>query len=302
LAAPLARVPVVVASERNTDYTQRLLHKVALRLTQPLFDVMVANSQAGKEFNIRTLGLPESRIEVVHNGVDTTRFRPDREAGTAFRKQLGIPFGRPVVGMIASFKRQKGHDRFLEMAVRLRQSTANALFMIVGGPLQDGAEAGGEYEAEIKRMAESLGLADCCIFVGNQKDMTTVYNACDVTALLSHREGTPNVVLESMACGVPVVVSDVADNRIIVQDGVTGYLVHSGDIAGAAESVRRLFCSPQSRIEFGKTARDYVICHFSLSNVTARLEAIYRSYLDKKEPRRQHIAVARSVSSTVTRV
>ena len=97
LAAPLADVRVVVSSERNTDYSRRLLHRIALTLTRPLFDVMVANSHAGKQFNIRTQGLAPSRIEVVYNGVDTERFHPNREAGLAFRRRLGIAPDAPVV-------------------------------------------------------------------------------------------------------------------------------------------------------------------------------------------------------------
>ena len=112
LAAPLAGVKVVVASERNTEYERPRLHTVLLKSTEGLFDVMVANSMSGKRFNIRTLGLSDSQIEVVHNGVDVERFRPDRAAGLAFREKLGIGPETPLVGMVGSYKRQKAQDVF----------------------------------------------------------------------------------------------------------------------------------------------------------------------------------------------
>ena len=122
LAAPLAAVPVVVASERNSNYTRPFLHRIALRLTRPLFDVMIANSIAGKRFNVRNLRLPESRIEVVHNGVDLEQFCPDAESGLAFRAMFNIPADDSVVGMIGNFKRQKAHDSFLRMAAKIERA------------------------------------------------------------------------------------------------------------------------------------------------------------------------------------
>jgi glycosyltransferase involved in cell wall biosynthesis len=283
LAAPLAGVPVVVASERNTGYVRRPIHKLALRVTQPLFDVMVANSHAGKAFNIRTLGLNESRIEVVANGVDVAKFRPDREAGLAVRAKMGIAPTRSVVAMVGSFKRQKGHFTFLEMAARLQEHQPNVFFMIVSGAFRENYEPAQQYEAELKERANAIGLGKNCLFLRDQNDMTGLYNACDVTVLLSHHEGTPNAVLESMACAVPVVVSDVADNGIIVSDGVNGYVVPAKDAVTAANRVQSLLVSPEKRLAFGKKARERAAQEFSLSKATARLEAVYRSYLRKAD-------------------
>ena len=141
LAAPLAGVPVVIASERNTDYVRRPLHTFALKATSRLFDVMVANSSAGKEFNIRTLGLPASRIEVVHNGVDVERFCPDRAAGLGFRERVGVLANVPLIGMVGSYKRQKGQDCFLRMAGQVASSFPDARFLLVGEPISDDFES-----------------------------------------------------------------------------------------------------------------------------------------------------------------
>ncbi len=279
LAAPLARVPVVIASERNTDYVRRPLHHAALRLTQPLFDVMVANSHAGKAFNIRTLGLDESRIKVVSNGVDTGRFRPDRAAGMTLRRELGIDGTAGVVTMVGSFKRQKGHAAFLQMAARVRAAFPETFFLIVGEPFRDDSAASHDYKAEMIELARSLGLQGRCLFLGHRKDMPSVYNASDVTVLLSNREGTPNVVLESMACGIPAVVSDVADNRMIISDGEDGFVVSVQDVEEATVPVCELLREPRKRAMFGENARNKTIEKFSFAAATTRLEQIYRSCL-----------------------
>ena len=284
LAARLAGTPAVIASERNAEYARPLLHHMALKLTQPLFTLMIANSHAGKAFNIRTLGLRASRIEVVHNGVDTERFYPDPEAGLAFRRKLGIPPHSPVVGMVGSFKRQKGQDSFVRMAARLAQALPDASFLIVGEPMRDDAEDGGRYAAEVKQLAAALNLADRCHFLGNQKEVRAVYNACDMTALLSRREGTPNVILESMACGIPVVSSDIADNRLIILDGVTGYVAPVDAPEAAAMRARWILCAPGERNRMGKAARSRICEKFSLPVAAGKLQAIYERCLSGKRP------------------
>ncbi len=282
LAAPLAGVPVVIASERNTDYVRPRLHTIALKTTQRLFHVMVANSFAGKQFNVRTLGLSPSRIEVVHNGVDVERFRPDPPAGESFRRKLGLSLDHPVVGMVGSFKRQKGHDCFLRMARRVADANPDAKFLIVGEPLSDDLAATSQYQSEIKALTTSLNLTDRCIFLGNQRDMRSVYNACDVTVLLSRHEGTPNVLLESMACGVPVVASNIADNAVIVRDGETGHVVPREDSEAAAQCVEKLLADSSRRKAMGTLARSRVCSDFSLERATSRLEEIYARTLSRR--------------------
>jgi glycosyltransferase involved in cell wall biosynthesis len=281
LAAPLAGVRVVIASERNSDYERRTLHNVALRLTQPLVDAVVANSFAGREFTLRTTGLGPSRVKVVHNGVDGARFCPDRDGGQIFRARVGIPHDAVVVGMVGSYKRQKGHDVFLRMATQIAQHRANAFFLIVGGPTGGDLAPSQAYKLEIEKMARTLGINGRCRFLENEPAMGAVYNACDVTVLLSRREGTPNVLLESMACGVPVVASNVADNSFVVRDESVGLIVPVDDANAATIAVEQLLARQVSRSQVCDAARQRA-CDFSSGNAARRLEQIYATCLLRK--------------------
>lgn len=283
LAGMFARVPVVVASERNSNYARPLLHRAALALTQPLFDVMVANSHEGRRFNMRTLGLPESRIEVVHNGVDVEHFCPDEQAGLACRLKLGIPSDDPVIGMVGSYKRQKAHDSFLQMARQVHRLIPRTRFLVVGEVLRDGFAASSQLKTETVALAESLGLGHHCIFLDKQNDMRAIYNACNLTVLLSTREGTPNALLESMACGIPVIASDVADNSIIVIGKLTGHIVPPGDQDRAADCAVELLSDPARRKEMGAAAREYVSRHYSIAESARKMESVYRTYLARKK-------------------
>jgi glycosyltransferase involved in cell wall biosynthesis len=278
LAAPLAGVRVVVASERNCEHERRTLHNVALRLTQPLVHAVVANSFAGREFTLRTTGIAPSRVRVVHNGVDAARFHPDRDAGQAFRARVGIPHEAIVVGMVGNYKRQKGHDVFLRMAAQIAQHRADAFFVIVGGPTGGDLAPSHAYKLEIEKMATRLGISDRCRFLENEPAMRAVYNACDVTVLLSRREGTPNVLLESMACGVPVVASHVADNSFVVRDESVGIIVPVDDANAAAVAVEQLLARQVSRGQVCDAARQRA-CEFSLDRAARSLEEIYTTCL-----------------------
>jgi glycosyltransferase involved in cell wall biosynthesis len=154
-------------------------------------------------------------------------------------------------------------------------------FLLVGEPLSDDLAATSAYQSEIKALTTSLNLADRCIFLGNQRDMRSVYNGCDVTVLLSRHEGTPNVLLESMACGVPVVASNIADNAVIVRDGETGHVVPREDDSAAAQCVQKLLADPLRRKAMGTAARSRVCTDFSLERAASKLEEIYSRALSR---------------------
>jgi glycosyltransferase involved in cell wall biosynthesis len=256
----------------------------------PLVDTVVANSHAGKAFTHRTTRLPDSRVEVVHNGVDTARFQPLPAAGAVFRERIGVPRNALLVGMVGSYKRQKGHGVFLRMAARLAARFPNVFFLLVGCPTGGDLTPSYAYKAEIKDLAAELCLQERCRFIETEPDMPAVYNACDVTVLLSRREGTPNVLLESMACGIPVVASDVADNSLLISDGKTGHIVGPEDHVAAARHVVRLLSEPEERRRMGEGARARVCADFSLQIASQKLERIY---CDRLATRRTGSAVSK---------
>ncbi len=279
LAARAVKVPVVIASERNTDYRRPLMHAAALRLTRHCADLMIANSSAGARFNMRDLGLPAERIRVVHNGVDVMHFRP--VDGMEVRWELNIPPGMPVIGMVASFKRQKNHAMFFRMARRLLERFPRARFLCIGEPLRDNQQGAADYHAEMRALVRELGLQQRVSMLGQRADMAAVYSACDVTVLTSTREGTPNVLLESMACGVPVVATDVADNRYVVPEDV-GFVVPPRDDVTMAACVGRVLRDASLRRQMGERGRQWVQQEFSIAALARKTGGVYREWLRRK--------------------
>jgi glycosyltransferase involved in cell wall biosynthesis len=273
LARRLGLVKVAISSERNSDYSLGRFKSTCLRATRTWFDAMIANSEAGKRFNAAAFGVAADRIHVVRNGIDVERFQ--RADGSAIRQALGVPEGAPLVGMIASFKRQKRHGDFCNMARLVLGRFPDARFVCVGEPLRDNQQGAADYHQEMRELVNALHLRERMIFAGPQQDMPAVYSACDVTVLTSSREGTPNAVLESMACEVPVVATAIADNATIVREGRTGNLVRVGDVSGMASRVVQLLTDAELRRRMGAAGRRWVVKEFSTSTLARRTEAVY---------------------------
>ncbi len=280
LAGALYHHMAVVGSERNSDYVPKRRHALALRLTKPWCAAIIANSNAGRRFRMRVFRAAPESVFVVHNGVDVDRFAPASAA--VARATVGIDPDVPVVGIFASFKVQKNHPMFFRMARRVLDEHPRATFLCVGGALHGGLQGSDAHEARMREMVRDLDLQQSVRFVGNQDEPQVWYAACDVTVLTSRREGTPNALLESMACGVPVVATDVADHALVVPEGRAGFVVPYDDDAAMAERVLRLLARPAERREMGRGARAWVETEFSLARLAEKTTSVYRAILERR--------------------
>jgi glycosyltransferase involved in cell wall biosynthesis len=134
------------------------------------------------------------------------------------------------------------------------------------------------------------------VFAGNQKNVERYYNACDVTALPSLFEGTPNVALESMACGVPVVATNVSDNAYIVPDGRAGFVVASNDAKSMADRLVRLAQDRELRARMSREARAWVMKEFSCARLAEKTLAVYREAVAMKAGEKSAVVPVRATS------
>jgi glycosyltransferase involved in cell wall biosynthesis len=284
LAGRWARVGAIVASERNSGYAPRGVKDLLLRLTGGCFDLMIANSEAGKQYNIARLGVAPDRIRVIYNGVESERFRPHDVSGV--RGAAGIPEDGPLVGMFASFKAQKNHEMFVRVIERVSSQVPGARFLFVahqppGDPV---AEA---RRQQIEAALEATGARARCHFLLDRPDVEDLYAICALTVLTSDREGVPNVVLESMSTGVPVVATDVADNRLIIREGVSGHVVAPNDDAAMADRVVALLTNEDRRRALGEGARREAVTRFSPDLLARLTEAVYLQALERRGQTRE---------------
>lgn len=223
-------------------------------------------SSNGVEHLRDELGLTVSRITVLPNGVDAARYRPcDRNERVTVRKKLNLPADAVVVGAVGSLTPIKRFDLLCEAFGAACAHLRDVHLMIAG----DGPE-----REPLAQRAMAGGLADRVHFVGNQGDVAAVLSAMDLYVCSSDFEGMSNALLEAMACGLPVVTTDVGDHPNVVRSGVEGIVVPRGDVRGLAGALRRLTLDESLRLRMGRVARTRALDH-SIEEAVLRYEAFY---------------------------
>jgi glycosyltransferase involved in cell wall biosynthesis len=175
------------------------------------------------------LGVDAGMIRVIPNGVDTDRFHPrDKQA---CRRELGLPAEGRLVVTVAHLGPRKGHREAVQAMARL---PGDVCLVLVGGDPE-----GGKNQGLLREMVDRLGLNGRVILAGPQPygRIPLYLSAADVSVLASYREGCPNVVLESLACGTPVVATNVGAVPDIVQPGINGEIVSVGEVEPLAEAI-----------------------------------------------------------------
>jgi teichuronic acid biosynthesis glycosyltransferase TuaC len=187
---------------------------------------------------MRRIGMPPDRLRVMRNGVDLDRFQPvQREAA---RERLGLPAGR-ILLCVGNLQEHKGQRLLLEAFGRLAAKSGDLQLIFVGE---------GEDQGWLMDRASSMGLAGrvrCAGTVPNA-ELSPWYSAADALVLASSREGWPNALLESMACGTPVVGTAVGGIPEILRAPDVGRLVAQRDAASLADAISDLLSSPPDRM------------------------------------------------------
>jgi len=225
--------------------------------------LIIANAEAGRVDAIKR-GMSAERIVVVPNGIDTGIFLPDSGQRQALRRQWNIAESDFVVGLVARLDPMKDHKNFLDAAAKFMQLDPSVRYVCVG----DGKK---EYRESMMAHARALGLGDRIVWTGGIRDARAVYNAFDIATLSSaFGEAFPNVVGEAMACGVPVVATDVGDIASII--GQLGEVVPPAEphllCAGWAKMRKRLKDEPNIRI----AVRQTIVENYAVDTMTARTE------------------------------
>jgi len=283
--AALARVPVRIHGEHGRDVTElaggQRKYRAIRRAVSPLVDRYIPLSRELEAWLVEEIGVPRARITRIHNGVDTARFRP-AEGGRAPLPDAA--FAAPdapetviigTVGRMATVKNQPLLARaFAALAARLdaRAAARPRLVMVGDGPLR----------AEAAAVIEAAGLAGQVWFAGDRDDTPALYRGFDVFALPSDTEGISNTILEAMACGLPVVATEVGGNAELVAAGETGRLVPPGDAESMAEALGDYVVDADLRRRHGAAARARIEALFDLDQMVARYLAVYDETLAAK--------------------
>ncbi len=282
LAAATTRTPIVWL---YNDHLPAVFERLLLPFVARLAVVVLVQGETLKERRTRGNARLHAKTTVLHSSVDPAEFDPDRynpEQKERIRRDLGIPSGCAVVGIIGNLNRLKGHAYFIRAAARIRKRIESVKFLVVGRRLD--TDPG--YWEQLQRLTAEGGLQNDIVYAGFQSDIPAVMAIMDVLVLASVLESCPVVVLEAMAMRVPVVATDVGAVAELVNDGQAGMVVPAADPDAIAQAVLDCLDGPWERVRtMTEAARRRVEETFAVDRIAAQQKGIYQTVCQHRKKR-----------------
>jgi glycosyltransferase involved in cell wall biosynthesis len=212
-------------------------------------------------------GVRPERVTTVLNGIDPQAFRRDPAREPEVRAALGLAPDDVVLGAVGRLEPQKRFDRLLEVFSVLREKRHSRLRLLLVGE--------GSARAELEAAARRLGIEGDCQLLGHRADVADLHHAFDLFVQSSDYEGTPNVVLEAMALGTPVVATAAGGTAELIEDGVEGLIVPPGDPVRLREAIERALADRGTTARRAAAARARIEGPLSFDSRMRAVEGIY---------------------------
>ena len=268
LTAWLAGAKHLISSKRDTGQLRKPLHKFLNRRLRSLFDVIIMAADGVGIAVTAQDRLSAKRIVTIYNGVDARHFHPPAaEQRQAARARLGFGDGDFVVGMVAGFRPEKDHDVFFAGLSHAASAIPRLKVLAVGG---------GELLAKYRDHVVTTGLGAATSFVGDVADVVPHLWAMDVGCLTpGSNEGFSNAVIEQMATGLPMIVTNIGGNAEAVADGQNGWVIPPRDAVALGRALVNMYEDPARRAAMGRASRARVQEKFSLEHMCAEHARLY---------------------------
>jgi sugar transferase (PEP-CTERM/EpsH1 system associated) len=278
LPALIAGVPARLHGEHGWDSADPDGSNWKYRLTRRAYRLTVqrwiALSSHIERYLRDAVGVPAARLTRICNGVDTDRFRPAQGSHGAIP---GSPFNDPAlwlvgtVGRLQTVKDQVNLVHAVAHAVAVSSEARARLRLVIAGD--------GPQRAEVEAAIIDTGLRNHAWLAGARDDVPTILRGLDAFVLPSRAEGISNTILESMACGLPIVATRVGGNPDLIDDGATGRLVPPANPKALGGALLALFADPIAARGLGRAARAECERRFSLDRMVADYAAVYDQLL-----------------------
>ncbi len=264
IAARRERLPAVL-TRRVESHEPASWQRFKYRPYQALIAISARIAEA-----LTQAGIEPARVHTVPSGVDTTKFRPQRDAGARLRREFGLPAAAPVVAMIAQLIPRKGHAALLD-ALSVVVGPQPDLHVVLFGQ--------GPEEPLLRREVQRRGLEGRVRFAGFRADMPQLLPGIDVVVHPAFREGMGVALLEAMSAGVAVIASSEGGISEVIEDGVHGRLIRPGESATLADALIGLLADAPARRAMGVAARRHVQQRFSSTRMVEGNLDVYRGLL-----------------------
>lgn len=276
MAASLARVPAVVLSRRMDTPITLWHHKLKYKVG---YDAVIAISKGVKRALV-VAGVKEKKIAVVRSAIEDHWWTVPGNRD-AVRRELGYQDGDVVVAVIAAIEPRKGQALLIQGLPQILASTPNVKVLLAGKD---------DISQSEKALVQELGLEGKVMFAGFRSDIKDVIAAADIIAAPSYLEGLGVSIMEAMACGKPIVASNVGGIPESVVDGETGLLVEPGDAEALANAIVALANDENRRAEMGRKGQLRAQEDFSIDSLINDTLAVYCQLLRLPVPEKEKAA------------
>ena len=259
----------IVTTLHGTDITLVGVHPSFQAITR--FSILkshglTAVSEFLKRETVRDFAVPAERVEVIPNFIDTSIYRPGLEP---CHREVLAPHGEKIVMHISNFRAVKRAEDVVSVFARLTAKQPSVLVLIGDGPERP----------RVLQRADELGVRDKVLFLGKHTSVHELLSCADLFLLPSASESFGLVALEAMACGTPVVASNVGGLPEVIDHGTTGYMFDIGDIDGMAEAGLRIMGDDDHWRSISEAGRVVAEERFSAERVVPQYERYYEQVL-----------------------
>lgn len=253
----------LIGSFRDMGFWRTLSGTTKIRLTDFLYDGYISNSEAVKGYSSRSFGIRPNKITCIYNGftIGNSFWETPRTSSDHSEYK--------VVGIVANLNRKvKRVEDFVKMAFLIKSRMPGVRFAVLGD---------GHLKESLIKLSNQCGLGGSISFLGSVPDPIKYVADFAVGVLTSESEGFSNAIIEYMACGIPVVATDVGGNPEIITAGENGYLVPTGNPSLMAEKVLFLLENPSLARTIGLTNREKVVRNYTVDRMVTQHQEYYRS-------------------------
>jgi len=268
MASRLARIPVVLSSQRSFRTLIPPKYRAAVRLSDRVVDGIVVNCKAVQRHLIEQHSVPEHKIHLCYNTLDRTRFYPHGR-----QRPEELQGATLVIGAICVLRPVKSIATLLDAFARVSRNYSRLRLVIVGN---------GEQRKFLEDRAQELGVASDCLFRDATDTVGEWLRAIDIFVLPSLSEAFSNALMEAMACGCCVIASRVGGSEELVRHRETGLLFEPGSVASLTEALSALIDDSCLRGALAQKASEWVSRELSPERTVARMEEIYENLLQSK--------------------
>lgn len=246
--------------------------------------LIAASKATGDSFcgRIRSVFQTCTPLRIIHNVVELNNFNTDPRHRHEIRKELGLAESEFVVGVVGQITPRKGQLELIRVFANSQGQMPSSTLLIVGAAMFNQDHM---YLEELKKLTRELGLTGRVKFIGKRQDVVKVMQSLDVLVVNSRSEAFVIVALEALACGTPVIATDVGGIREMIQHKVSGWLVPFGDEQLLAGALTTLSHSPDLRLAFSVAGKSAVTEHFHADKFIAQLEEFFEQSVEASRDR-----------------